>query len=316
MADHDIRQLLTDAAPHPRRPDFERLWRRARRQRRLGQAAMAVAIVALIVPAAAAAAVLFDRQVTGPAVADSPPPSCPVTIPTGGFVPPDPYPPQPAVWGDAWYGSEALWTALPADGVLDGRRKSVWWSVDYPGGIREPQPDIQVTWHRLDWPDSATITAGGPGTNGTDDRDSWFMIGGIDPPIGGCWQVTATYRDATLSYVYRYHDPFTERLVPANETQLFTPQLREVADLQPHDQLYALPLTGTSDGRQLYVRMRDNTRPLLFGTACSLVNSVPLPRGWEGLCLEYNAQGRRITGVFPYGTADNPSTTTPQDNSS
>ncbi len=28
------------------------------------------------------------------------------------------------------------------------------------------------------------------------------MIGGIDPDIPGCWEVTATYKGASMSYVY------------------------------------------------------------------------------------------------------------------
>ncbi len=41
------------------------------------------------------------------------------------------------------------------------------------------------------------------GTNASTFEDGVFMIAGIDPEIPGCWQVTATYRDAELSYVYR-----------------------------------------------------------------------------------------------------------------
>lgn len=40
------------------------------------------------------------------------------------------------------------------------------------------------------------------GTNAHTTADGWFMIAGIDPDIPGCWQVTATYRGAELSYVY------------------------------------------------------------------------------------------------------------------
>lgn len=30
------------------------------------------------------------------------------------------------------------------------------------------------------------------------------MVNGIDPQEPGCWEVTATYRGATLSYVYEH----------------------------------------------------------------------------------------------------------------
>lgn len=78
-----------------------------------------------------------------------------------------------------------------------------------------------------------------------------------------------------------------------------------MADLRDNDRLYTLPLTGDQAGREVYVRMRDGSPPLLFGTACSTVNSVALPRDWDGVCLEYtDSQGERITGVFPHGTVD------------
>ena len=43
---------------------------------------------------------------------------------------------------------------------------------------------------------------GSPGTNAYTPEDRWFMIAGIDPNTPGCWRVTATYKGATLSYVY------------------------------------------------------------------------------------------------------------------
>lgn len=48
--------------------------------------------------------------------------------------------------------------------------------------------------------------------------------------------------------------------------------------------------------------MLTGSAPLLLGTSCDVVNSVPLPEGWESVCLEYTLEGRRVQGRFPEGT--------------
>jgi hypothetical protein len=127
---------------------------------------------------------------------------CPVTIPDGRFAPPDGYPGAPSrlATGHRWYGSDRLWTVLPVDGG-HGERKSVWWSTAFPGGDEEERPPIAVTWTRLDDPDTEPHTQA-EGTNAYTVADGWFMIAGIDPDESGCWEVTASYKGATLSYVY------------------------------------------------------------------------------------------------------------------
>ncbi|MFP4072701.1 MAG: hypothetical protein ACLFVZ_01560 [Actinomycetota bacterium] len=140
---------------------------------------------------------------------------CPVTIPPQpGFLAPEPegltysedyqatgwpreYPHEDMVW----YGSEELWTALAVDGDHGGR-KSVWWSVNFPGGGVEEQPDVSVTWTRLDTDRAVVIDSDGPGTNAFTAQEGWFMMSGVDPDLPGCWRVTAEYKGATLSYVY------------------------------------------------------------------------------------------------------------------
>lgn len=309
MADDDIRRTLVDAAPPAGQADFDRLWQRGRRQRRLFQVSGGVAALAVLVPAAAlGTSAILDRDTTVPVIGSGPS-DCPVTIPDGDWQPPAPYPSDPA--GDsAWYGTDELWTVLDTQGDYQPR-KSVWWSEDFQGGGEEPTPDIDVTWRRFDWPADAVITVTG-GTNAYTAEDGWFMIAGGDPGIGGCWEVSATYRGAQLSYVYEYDDALTERLHPVDPDQLPSPQLLDVADLQDGDRLYTLPLTGDHTDRQVYVRFRDGDRPLLFGTACSVVNSVPLPERWDGTCLEYTSpEGDRITGTFPHGTVGTPTTPPP-----
>jgi hypothetical protein len=131
--------------------------------------------------------------------------ACPVTIPNNpGLVPPKPWAPvYTSTDGDYyWYGTESLWTVLPSDANDYAPRKSVWWSTKFGGGSAEPSPEISVTWRRLDTVDTPVIANESKGTNAYTVADGWFMIGGIDPIEPGCWGVTASYKGATLSYVY------------------------------------------------------------------------------------------------------------------
>lgn len=141
---------------------------------------------------------------------------CPVTIPPQpGFVAGEPenvtyseHFPAPDTWPgeypdeDAvWYGSEELWTALAVDGDHGGR-KSVWWSINFPGGIVEGEPELWVTWTRLDTEKTVVGDNDGEATNAYTSEEGWFMIAGIDPGEAGCWKVEASYKGASLSYVY------------------------------------------------------------------------------------------------------------------
>jgi hypothetical protein len=123
---------------------------------------------------------------------------CPITLPNPDFSPPPGYP-QDAEPGQAWFGSPGLWTVLPVDGAY-GHRKSVWWSEHFPGGSEEEQPPITVTWRRLDV--AVDLITSDRGTNAYTAADGDFMIAGIDPDVSGCWEVTATYKGATVRYVY------------------------------------------------------------------------------------------------------------------
>jgi hypothetical protein len=145
---------------------------------------------------------------------------CPVTIPphpgfltsapsdvtySEHFPAPDPWPSEYPHEGMVWYGSEDLWTALPTDSDY-GVRKSVWWSANFPGGMVEEQPDVVVTWTRIDTEEPVILDNGGDATNAFTPEEGWFMIAGIDPAEAGCWRVEATYKGASLSYVYEMTD--------------------------------------------------------------------------------------------------------------
>jgi len=147
-------------------------------------------------------------EATSTTTATAPPAACPATIPfQPGFEPPDGYPSTP-VFG-VWYGTDGLWTVLEVDGSYRPRM-TVFWSVNFPGGAEEEQPRVDVTWTRVDVL-GEPISNEGMATNAYTPEDGDFMIAGIDPDEPGCWEVTATYKGATLAYVYLVPWPPTGR---------------------------------------------------------------------------------------------------------
>ena len=142
-----------------------------------------------------------------PSAPSGSPATCDVTRPDPVFIAPKPFPRTPPDrYQSDWYGSEHLWAMLGHDGeVWEGwvaaeppglPQKTFWWSVDWKSG-EEPEPTIIVTGRRLDGPGSFTF---GPGTNASADFGTAMLVG-IDIPSYGCWELTARYRLATLSYV-------------------------------------------------------------------------------------------------------------------
>jgi len=131
---------------------------------------------------------------------------CSVTRPDPAFVAPSPYPAAPPLlYESEWFGSEALWTMIDRDGEVwrfpqgaDGLHvKRFWWSVEWRGMRDEPEPAITVVGTRLDGPGTFTSE---PGTNASADFGE-AMLAGVEIPTAGCWQITANYRDAVLSFV-------------------------------------------------------------------------------------------------------------------
>jgi hypothetical protein len=133
--------------------------------------------------------------------------TCDVTRPTDPFVPPDGYPAAPPPgYGAEWYGTPALWTMLAPDGETwahlptdpDGRlsQKTFWWSSDWVPEA-DPEPDITVIGTRLDQPWTFRVDEG---TNASADFGTAMLVG-VTLPSPGCWRLTATYLDASLSIV-------------------------------------------------------------------------------------------------------------------
>ena len=88
------------------------------------------------------------------------------------------------------------WLDLP-HGPDGFGQKTFWWSADFNVNL-ELQPALAVSGRRLD--EAGSFVSSGPGTNAQADFGS-AMLMGIDVPSAGCWEITGTYRDATLSYV-------------------------------------------------------------------------------------------------------------------
>lgn len=134
--------------------------------------------------------------------------TCPVTKPAPPFTAPPPAPASPpARYDEIWYGTRHLWTMLPPGGQVwtagslphDSQgigQKMFWWSADW-NLDSEPAPVITVSGVRLDG--GGTFGVAG-GTNAIADFGAAMLVG-VEFPFAGCWQVTAKYRNTSLTYV-------------------------------------------------------------------------------------------------------------------
>jgi hypothetical protein len=137
------------------------------------------------------------------------PHTCPVTRPAEeSFVPPQPYPAKPSV-GEFWFGTDRLWTALPANGTWSGlphytssdptfRQKLPFWRQGYDAHA-EPRPNLTVSGRRIDSPAGALQTDGKG--NGSWRKDDQFIMTGINFPTMGCWEITGRYENDELTFV-------------------------------------------------------------------------------------------------------------------
>src|SRR5215813_7549118 len=139
----------------------------------------------------------------------SPPTDCHVTLASEGtFVPASPV---PFTLGDNefWFGTDKLWTRLPADGTWRGlvpkkpgdfayEDKSFWFRA-YPG-FSDRSTSLTVTGKRLDGP-APSFTWRSLGPNPSDrDGDAAMLVGGMAVPVFGCWRVTGQYADQELTF--------------------------------------------------------------------------------------------------------------------
>ena len=142
---------------------------------------------------------------------------CPVTVPPrGGFVPPEPYPPEPSSEG-VWYGSGELWTILDSDGAVwsglpvgkDGHvgDKTLWFSERFTTAEGEDfGGDAHITVTAVDRGGTAPKVVEENGVPSFNDHIRNFLLVGLTVPELGCWEVTASYQGADLSYVMLVKD--------------------------------------------------------------------------------------------------------------
>jgi hypothetical protein len=132
------------------------------------------------------------------------PDSCPVTVLGKEAFTPSFETPEgpPGLYDAVWYGTPELYTIINPDGKSSenrwlGGEKTFWWSEHFSVST-EPEPDIEVTARRSD---GNTTYQSGQTTHGMREDIGNFMLVGVTLPESGCWELTATYRDASLSYV-------------------------------------------------------------------------------------------------------------------
>lgn len=137
---------------------------------------------------------------------------CPVTVPPKpGLVPPEPYPSEPP-FGDLWYGTSELWISLDPNGAVwsglpvaeDGSvgDKTLWFSENFSTAEGEDfsgNADITVTAVHLDGSAPTVVEEGGVPSFNRDIKN--FLLVGLGLPEPGCWEVTASYQGAELTYV-------------------------------------------------------------------------------------------------------------------
>ena len=146
-------------------------------------------------------------QQAGTATRNDVPQSCPVTKPyqSSLFVPPSPYE-SSAGAGSFWFGTDRLWTGLPANGTWRGlghytpndptfRQKMQWWRQGYDWHT-EPKPKLKVTGKRLDATAPPLIAE----ANNVIGPPPSMMVG-INFPTLGCWEITGRYEDDELTFV-------------------------------------------------------------------------------------------------------------------
>lgn len=142
---------------------------------------------------------------------DAPPAWCPVSAPSAvRFTPPAPMPTEPGdSWGVPlgrnliWFGNENLWTMLPADGTW----RSLWTGTpEKPGefayanklpwfhaSVSAESGPLTITGRRLDGPAPSFRENEWIDSFGRTPAGIEGMMGGIEIPAYGCWQVTGHF---------------------------------------------------------------------------------------------------------------------------
>ena len=159
----------------------------------------ATALICMLVPLTQAAATTSTQETPIPE-------SCPVTraTPETQFKPssvPRGLAPESMVF---WYGSDSLYTALDPGGRWRGiaspagtRNKSFWFRNNAEWLSERPY-QLKLTYRQLDT--TGPMYSGAEVTNAIIGKEV-AMLTMLELPTRGCWEVTASYKNAHVSFV-------------------------------------------------------------------------------------------------------------------
>jgi Gram-negative bacterial TonB protein C-terminal len=141
---------------------------------------------------------------------DSKPANCRVTLPSDGvFEPPSTVSVGPSRTADRFFfGSEGLWTVLPADGTLRGsgpekpggfayHNKFSWFRTHAP--FLQQDGPVSLKGKKLDGPAPSFIQTY-PGNSHPGEDGNAMIVMGMDVPVFGCWEFTGHYKDQDVTF--------------------------------------------------------------------------------------------------------------------
>ena len=248
--------------------------------------ATVLVLAALMLPAqtqSIAAAPTTHQPVSAIDLPDAPPASCHVTLPSDGrFVPPSPLRDDPAATlgglgtHSFWFGTSKLWTMLPIDGI--------WRARSLPSKLGDFAYGNKLPWGRVDPPFSRkdgllTITGkmliGSAPTFTETEESSGFghdysstgIMGGIEIPEFGCWQITGHYKNDDLTFTVWVAPPHQQKSSPPSSA---IPRDTYVSDPEAH-RVY---LDAEAEARQLVYRLTPEIPPGVDASGTVLLHAV------------------------------------------
>jgi hypothetical protein len=162
------------------------------------------------------ALVVFTARAAATAqnTSDQVPSTCTITKPPSPpYTPPPPYPSE--LGEGFWFGSEKLWTHLPANGTWTlghyspaesaFRQKLLWYREGF-NAKEESKPKLIVTGKRLDAPAPPLGVDGPTGSWRPENPGDSFMVIALNIPTTGCWEISGQYGEDKLSFVVWVED--------------------------------------------------------------------------------------------------------------
>jgi hypothetical protein len=167
-----------------------------------------VALLSSQTPSSPSAQWSIEQSAEGMALQDTRPANCRVTLPSDGIYEPPPPVGLSKAPDQFYFGTEGLWTVLPADGTWRGSFRSKPGDFVYDNkfpwfrtrvAFSEKDGPLTVRGKRLDGPAPSFIetlyAVALPGKDG-----NAMIMGGISIPVFGCWEVTGHYKDQELTF--------------------------------------------------------------------------------------------------------------------